>query len=322
MQHEDLKLRSLRADDFKPYVALHNAVYPRRTRTVEELRRVNEARDPRLAFGRWAAFAGTQFVGFAGYAQWAGETYKDWVQLNVVVDKAFRRRGIGTMLYERVVKDVRESGLAVLRADAYEDLPSGLPFARSLGFTDVFREGPSHLNLDGFSAAPFMPLLDRLEGEGVEFLSYAQLRERDSNFANALFAACRNAWHDVPKEHETDLLRADWDAGLAQEPGLDFDISTVALEEEAIVGFCEVWSAPKGRPVYAGLAGVERAARGRGIATAAYVRAIEAARRKGHPQMQTSSAIENIAMQIVYAKLGFIREPVWIQLEKRLVPNS
>ena len=98
----------------------------------------------------------------------------------------------------------------------------------------------------------------------------------------------------------------------------DFEISTVALCGDRIVGFCEVGSAAKGRPVYAGLAGVAQSERGRGIATASYVQAIRVARAKEHPQMQTSSAIENIAMQTVYCKLGFIREPVWIQLEKRL----
>ena len=38
--------------------------------------------------------------------------------------------------------------------------------------------------------------------------------------------------------------------------------------------------------------------------------------------MQTSSGIENVAMQTVYRKLGFAREPVWIQLEKRLQESN
>ena len=314
-----MELRPMTKADYEAYLAIHNRTFPRRTRTMEELYQLDEGRDPNLAFGRWVAVEDDRLLGYAGYGQWSGETYGGWTQVNVVVDEAFRRRGIGTTLYERVREEAARHSPQILRADAYEDLPSGLPFAERLGFSDVFREGPSHLDLDAIDAEKFTSLLDRLNAEGIEFLSYDELRERDAGFADALFAACRDAWRDVPKEHDTELPREDWDAWMTAEPGLDFESSTVAVKAGAILGFCEVWSSPDGRPVYAGLAGVDRAARGCGIATAAYVRAIVTARDKGHPQMQTSSAVENVAMQTVYAKLGFVREPVWIQLEKRLV---
>jgi len=314
-----MNLKPMTSADYEAFVALHNRTYPRRTRTVDEVLQADAARDSKRAFGQWAAFDGDGLVGYARYGQWSGKTYENWVQVNVVVDEPFRRQGIGADLHKRVLDDVMQHPLQVLRADAYEDLPAGLPFAEHLGYSDVFREGPSHLDLDAFDCEAFAPLLRRIENEGVELVSYAALRERDPGFANALYVVCRDAWRDVPKEEETDLLREDWDADFAEDPGIDFGISTAALESGRIIGFCEVWSAPQGRPVYAGSAGVDRAERGRGIATAAYVRAIESARAKGHPQMQTSSAISNIAMQTVYAKLGFVREPVWIQLEKRLM---
>jgi len=317
-----MDLRRMAQDDHEAFVTLHNRTYPRRTRTVEELRRADVARDPGLAFGRWVALDGNRLVGFAGYAQWSGETYSGWTQVNIVVEEVHRRQGLGTALFERVTGDILQHSPQVLRADAYEDLPSGLPFAQSLGFVDVFREGPSHLDLEGFDATSFAPRIARLEAEGIQLLSYAALRKRNSDFADPLYAACRAVWRDVPKEQETDLLRADWDAWYAEEPGIDFNLSTVAVHGDAILGFCEVWSAPEGRPVYAGLAGVDRAARGRGIATACYIRSIETARAKGHPQMQTSSGVDNVPMQTVYAKLGFVREPVWIQLEKRLSEAS
>jgi RimJ/RimL family protein N-acetyltransferase len=205
----------------------------------------------------------------------------------------------------------------VLRADAYENLPSGLPFAQYLGFKDVFREGPSHLDLEPFDATAFAPLIDRLESEGIEFLSYHAYQVRNQQFEQPLYDAYCAAWKDVPKEEESEITRSDWQEWVVEDSQLDLDVSTVALCEDRIVGFCEVGSATEGRPLYAGLAGVATSDRGRGIATAAYVRAIAVARGKGHPQIQTSSGIENLAMQTVYSKLGFVREPVWIQLEKR-----
>ena len=257
-------------------------------------------------------------VGFAGYAQWTGEGHATWFQVNVVVDEPFRRQGIGTSLYARLFEEMTQHDPKVLRADAYENLPAGLRFALILGFKDVFREGPSHLDLEPFDATPFAPLLERLEREGIEFLSYAEYRERNGGFSEPLYAAYCDAWKDVPKEEESEISRDDWQEWVLEGSQLSFEISTVALSGDQIVGFCEVGSAAKGRPVHAGLAGVARPERKRGIATAAYVKAIEAAQHRGHPQMQTSSGIENVAMQTVYSKLGFVREPVWIQLERRL----
>ncbi|MGB2983411.1 MAG: GNAT family N-acetyltransferase [Candidatus Bipolaricaulia bacterium] len=313
-----MNIRPMTSEDYDRFVELHNRVYPTRTRTVEEVREAGRTREPKHKAGRWAAFVEDRMIGFAGYAQWTGESHRTWFQVNVVVDEPLRRQGIGTSLYTCLLEELNQHDPKVLRADAYENLPAGLPFALSFGFKDVFREGPSHLDLEPFDAASYAPLLQRLEGEGIEFLSYEAFRERDDGFAEPLYAAYCDAWKDVPKEEESEILRNDWQEWVLEGSQLDFEVSTVALSGDRIVGFCEVGSAPEGRPVYAGLAGVARPDRGRGIATAAYVTAIEVARRKGHPQMQTSSGIGNVAMQTVYRKLGFVRESVWIQLEKRL----
>jgi len=310
--------RRMTPADYPQFVALHNAVYPTRTRTVEEVVEGDRKRHPKIAAGRWAAFAEDRMVGFAGYAQWAGETHRTWFQVNVVVDEAFRRRGIGTDLYNRLFEELVQHDPKVLRADAYENLPAGLPFAASVGFNDVFREGPSHLDLDGFDPEPFAPLIERLEREGIEFVSYATYRRRNNDFAQPLYAAYCDAWKDVPKEEESEISENDFRASVVDSSALDNALSAIALCGDDIVGFCEVGTAVEGRPVYAGFAGVAKAQRGRGIVKALYVKSIALTRAKGHPQIQTSSAIENTAMQTVYRKLGFLREPVWIQLEKRL----
>ena len=313
-----MTIRSMMSNDYDQFVALHNHVYPTRTRTVEEVIKADQTRNPKIAAGRKAAYMQDRMIGFAGYAQWTGETHQTWFQVNVVVDESVRRQGIGTSLYNHLFEELKEHDPKVLRSDAYENLPSGLPFAQHLGFKDVFREGPSHLDLESFNAAAFAPLIERLESEGIEFLSYHAYRQHNPKFEQPLYDAYCAAWKDVPKEEDSEITRADWQEWVIDGNGLDFDVSTVALCYDRIVGFCEVGSAVQGRPLYAGLAGVAECERGRGIATALNVQAIAVTQSKGHPQIQTSSGIENLAMQTVYNKLGFIREPVWIQLGKRL----
>jgi GNAT superfamily N-acetyltransferase len=313
-----VSIRPMTPDDYTSFVALHNLVYPIRTRTIEEVIKSERKRDPKIAAGRRAAFIGSKMVGFSGYAQWSGETHKTWFQVNVVVHESYRRRGIGTALYSHLSEEFTQLDPKVLRADAYENLPSGMPFAGSLEFKDVFQEGPSHLELESFDELAFEPLLEGLEKQGVRFLSYKAFMAEQTNFADALYASYCAAWTDVPKEEESEITRADWQAWVIDSSDLDYETSMIALADDRIAGFCEIGTASKGRPVYAGLAGVSTSERGRGIATALYARAIDAIRSKGHPQIQTSSGIENLPMQTVYGKLGFVREPVWIQLERRL----
>jgi mycothiol synthase len=313
-----VSIRQMTSDDYTSFVALHNRVYPTRSRTIEEVIKTERERDPEITAGRQAAFIGSKMVGFSGYAQWSGETHKTWFQVNVVVDESYRRRGIGTDLYSHLSEEFTPLGPKVLRADAYENIPSGMPFAVSLGFKDVFQEGPSHLDLESFDDSAFKPLLEDLEKQGVRFVSYKAFMAEQPDFADALYATYCAAWRDVPKEEESEITRADWEAWVIDSSDLDYETSMIALADDQIVGFCEIGTAAKGRSVYAGLAGVSKADRGRGIATALYARGIDVIRGKGHPQIQTSSGIANIAMQTVYKKLGFVREPVWFQLEQRL----
>jgi GNAT superfamily N-acetyltransferase len=65
-----------------------------------------------------------------------------------------------------------------------------------------------------------------------------------------------------------------------------------------------------------GLVGVKRAFRRKGVALAMQVRAIAYARENGHPLIKTSTAVINIPMRSVYERLGFVRQPDWIQMEK------
>ena len=216
-------VRPMTPEDYDRFVALHNRVYPTRTRTVEEVREAEQTRKAKYKARRWAAFNDEQLIGFAGYGQWTGEAHATWFQVNVVVDEPFRRQGIGTSLYTHLFEEMTQHDPKVLRADAYENLPAGLPFALGFGFKDVFREGPSHLDLESFDVGSFTSLVQRLEEEGIEFLSYEAYRERDSGFAEPLYAAYCDAWKDVPKEEESEILRDDWQEWVIEGSLLDYE---------------------------------------------------------------------------------------------------
>ncbi len=68
----------------------------------------------------------------------------------------------------------------------------------------------------------------------------------------------------------------------------------------------------------AGLLGVRRAWRGQGIGLAMQLRGIAYARAHGYPELKTCTAVQNLPMQALFNKLGYARDPEWIQCQKNI----
>jgi GNAT superfamily N-acetyltransferase len=85
---------------------------------------------------RWQVIAVAGCGAIVGY----GETGRDprmepghfWLQ--IVVDPAYRNRGIGTMLYDDVARFAWEMGATHLTSDMYGDQREALCFAKRRGF--------------------------------------------------------------------------------------------------------------------------------------------------------------------------------------------
>jgi len=82
------------------------------------------------------------------------------------------------------------------------------------------------------------------------------------------------------------------------------------------IGISEFGINPADNTLQAGLVGVKKAFRQQGVALAMQIRAISFARSMEYGLIKTSTAIGNAPMRSLYEKLGFIRQPDWIQLEK------
>ena len=313
----EFAIRQTTGDDLDGMVSVINEVYPARATTVEQVREADRIRPAECRSNRWVALVEGEVVGYACYVQWT-EYEKPTFHTAVVVSEAHRRSGIGAALWGRLLVDLERHRPAVLRADAFENLPEGLVFAQSRGFVDVFREGPSHLDVALFDPGPFAGMRERLNDQGIVIRSLAGLLAEDAGWVDCLFAAYCEAWADVPKEEEIPVPYAHWLRYTIEEPEVCPEAYMVAVHGDEVVGFTEIGKAPSGRPLDAGLAGVRRAYRRRGVSLALHLDVIAYARAHGHPRIRTSSATENIAMQSVYRRLGFVREPVWIQLERRL----
>ena len=183
------------------------------------------------------------------------------------------------------------------------------------GFKEVFRETPLLLDVATFDPAPYAALEAALRAQGVEIKTVHDLMG-DPNRNRKLYDVYWETFKDVPQEGVVTPMPVDeWVRWALDYPGLSHDGYFVAVCGEDYVGLGEFARKPDTDVLQAGLTGVKRAFRSKGIALAIQVRAIAFARQSGCSCIETSTSITNVPMRNLYAQLGFVRQPDWLQME-------
>lgn len=87
---------------------------------------------------------------------------------------------------------------------------------------------------------------------------------------------------------------------LTTEPGYDPKVMFVAMQGDAVVGFCHCWTG-----AYIKNLAVAPEVRRRGLATALVTRALQEFAQRGASAVDLETEVDNEAAQALYTKLGF-----------------
>jgi GNAT superfamily N-acetyltransferase len=157
-----------------------------------------------------------------------------------------------------------------------------------------------------------------LEELGIEIKTLREL-DGDPDRNRKVYDLFWETFADVPKERAIEPMDFDeWVDWTVNDPMVPHDGYIVAVHDLTYVGLSEFGRCRENDALEAGLVGVRRAYRGLGVALAMQLRAIAFAKAKGHPVIRTSTSVTNQPMLGLYTRLGFVAQPDWIQLEKRL----
>lgn len=307
------------ADDYPALAAIDTAVYPDYPGNADDTRYDDENFDrARYVFKRYVAEVGGQIVGYGVYQHMTSRFHPQRFWMWLAVHPHHQRQGIGTSLYERILADLGKLNAIAVGTSSRETMQATLAFLSKRGFREVLRSWELRLDVTTFDPRPFQKYVDRVEQDGIVLTPLAAEKERDPEWLAKVYDLHTAAMADVPSHTPYTPPPLDQFVRYTIEsPWVLLDGYYVAVDGDRYVGESYL-NRNKDEPghLYQGLTGVRREYRGRGLAMALKLKTIAYARDHGYTMIKTWNATVNEGMLAINGRLGFVRQPAWIEFEK------
>ncbi len=315
-------IRSITHDEYPAIVEIHhslNIIWPQSSNDPDFWRAADQNRSPKIKWQRFVALEGDEIIGWASYANRLDDYHPQKFYINVEVRQALRRKGTGSALYNHLMAAMNTLNPQILRTDILQNQIQSLPFVQRYGFREVWRETPVHLDISGYDATPYEALETRLNQEGITINTLSQLKN-DHNRDVKLHALYNQLSRDVPSEYAefTPLPFDDWAECCLNNPYTDPDAFFIAVYGDQYIALHETGAEPGSPVLMGGLLGTLPEFRNKRIGLALIMQAIKFAGQHHMQVFKTCTAAVNAPMQALFTKLGFTRDPEWLQCQNDL----
>lgn len=283
--------------------------------TAEMLLHSYDSRNPAHAYADVIAEQGGRVVGVGslGPDSFAYEDWRYWGGL--LVHPQAQRAGIGTAVYDQLLQWARARGAREIRT-MLSDLPhdaAGVEFLKKRGFEAKWERYESSLHTRDIDLHAFDDLLARVAGGGIRLVPLSELS--GPQHQQWLYELDWLLFQDVPLGLTlTRRPLEEWVKDELDDPTLRPELSFVALDPTRdnpltgpYVGYSTIGWNPAGDYAYIGMTGVRREYRGRGIAKALKVAAMQALAAADGGEIKTFNDPPNKAMLTMNEALGFKR---------------
>lgn len=219
-----------------------------------------------------------------------------------------QRIGIGEALYQDVLRFVLGNGATLLTSEIREDFPDAIRFAEKHGFSIERHLYESTLDLESFDLSQWRAAVERVEAQGIHFVTLADFNDSQEarrklyevNYITSLETPGYDGDWMPFDEFEQHICGAEWYRPSGQ---------MGAVLGEQWVGMAAVRLIPESGGAYNLMTGVLKEYRGRGIAQALKVKAIDYAKKNGAKYIRTHNNSKNLPMLAVNRKLGYLPQP-------------
>jgi len=233
---------------------------------------------------------------------------------HVIVDRAFRHQGLGSLLLERVESIAREKRAAEIMTEIREDDAESVAWVQRRGYELERHLFESTLDLGAFDPSPFAGVVDAVKAAGIRFTTLAA--EPGEAMERSLYDSVLDSERDIPG-YMSSMPFDEWRKWNLEGPLVPHEGVIMALDHDRVVGVALCRSMESGG-IYNQYTGVNRAYRGRKIALALKLQAVTYARSCGAPYLRTNNDSQNQPMLAINQKLGYLPEPGLYRIRKAL----
>lgn len=257
---------------------------------------------------RYLALVDNQIIGYAQFfgIPWGNE--QDCYWLNLRVDQPYRKRGIGSKLWQQLQHDLQQLGAKLARVGTSEFDPDAHPFAQHRGFDEYLRTWEFVLDTSTINLADYQTAQQRSNEHGIQITTLEAERRHNPQALQQAYQLHSQISNEIPIP------------GLPNpNPGLDWfeqliyhnelalpDAYYLAIHNGKYVGASFLQRAEfDHQQLHIGSTSVDPAYRGQGIALALKLATIEYAQQHGFSHMWTAVEANNPSMLAINRKLGF-----------------
>lgn len=316
-------IRPQRDDDYEAMARISRAILPDWPITAAEIREHEAEIDTaRFVFVKLVAEERTtaEVVAVANYHHLPWSFHPDRYRTRLNVHPQWQHRGIGRALMERMLAELRARGAKWVKAYAREDFARSVAFLNRFGFFEYARGFESRLDVQHCDLDAFAEYPRKVAALGIALTTLQEELQRNPLCLPAVYEMHCILDMGAPRD----------DPGLPTPPTYaDFRRSSIdspmaLLDGYFLAKFGEVYigesvlkrSDADGTWLHQELTGVIPECRGQGIATALKLRIVAYATAGGYRVIQTHNSSKNGPMLAINGKLGFVRQPAWVEFQR------